>query len=193
MKDITVEVQHTPETISSMYYVQYSATHGLKKAVQVLTAVVCLLLGTNLLGSIRQPVNYLFTAYGCFALLFLNLPAKWRAEKITRGIASSKRGFPCSVFHFDEKGFRVTAKGYGGKGEYHAYQDCHRLLDHRSGLYYFISPQAAFIFPPESLKGIDRAAFKAFLEEKTGLQFTQLQRGLSASLRSLLHTRRNTR
>ena len=25
MKDITVEVQHTPETISSMSYVQYSA------------------------------------------------------------------------------------------------------------------------------------------------------------------------
>lgn len=193
MKDITIEVQHTPETISSMSYVQYSATHGLKKTVQVLTAVVCLLLGTNLLGDIRQPVNYLFTAYGCFALLFLNLPAKWRAEKIVKGIRSSKGGFPCSVFHFEEKGFRVTAKGYGGKGEYHAYPECHRLLEHHSGLYYFISPQAAFIFPPESLKGIDRAAFKALLEEKTGLQFTRLQRGLSASLRSLLHTRRNTR
>ena len=96
MSPIMLEVQHTPQTISSLSYVQYSATHGLKKCVQVITAVVCLLLGTRLVGSIEPPFNYLFSAYGCFAILFLNLPAKWRSEKIIRQIQASKRGFPRS-------------------------------------------------------------------------------------------------
>ena len=193
MSGFTIEVQHTPETISAMSHVQYSATHGLKKAVQVGTATVCLLLGTHLLGDIRAPFHYLFSAYGCFALLFLNLPARWRAEKIVRGIQASGRGFPCSVFQFEEAGFRVTAKGFDGPGDFHAYADCHRLLEHRSGLYYFISPEAAFLFPPQSLQEGRAAELKAFLETRTGLRFTRLQRGLTASLRSLLHTRRNTR
>ena len=193
MSGFTIEVQHTPETISAMSYVQYSATHGRKKAVQVLTAAVCLLLGTHLIGDIRAPFHYLFSAYGCFALLFLNLPAKWRAEKIVKGIQASGRGFPCSIFRFEEEGFRVTAKGFDGPGEFYAYSGCHRLVEHRSGRYYFIGPEAAFLFPPQSLSGGQAAVLKAFLEAHTGLRFTRLQQGLNASLRSLLHTRRNTR
>lgn len=193
MSPITLEVQHTPQTISSLSYVQYSATHGLKKCVQVITAVVCLLLGTRLVGSIEPPFNYLFSAYGCFAILFLNLPAKWRSEKIIRQIQASKRGFPRSVFRFGEDGFHVTTKGVKGKGDFYAYGDCHRLLEHHSGLYYFINREAAFVFPPESLKEVTPDAFKAFLQEHTHLQFTQFQRGWNATLRSILHTRKNTR
>ena len=118
MSPIMLEVQHTPQTISSLSYVQYSATHGLKKCVQVITAVICLLLGTRLVGSIEPPFNYLFSAYGCFAILFLNLPAKWRSEKIIRQIQASKRGFPRSVFRFGEDGFHVKTKGVKGKGDF---------------------------------------------------------------------------
>ena len=57
MSPITLNVQHTPQTISSLSYVQYSATHGLKKSVQVITAVVCLLLGPQLVGSMKAPAN----------------------------------------------------------------------------------------------------------------------------------------
>lgn len=87
----------------------------------------------------------------------------------------------------------MTTKGVKGKGDFYAYGDCHRLLEHRTGLYYFINRQAAFIFPPESLQEVKPDAFKAFLQEHTHLQFTQFQRGWNATLRSILHTRKNTR
>lgn len=193
MTRFTIEVQHSPQTISTLSYVQYAATHGLKRAVQVITAVVCLLIGTRLIGNIQPPFHYLFTAYGCFAILFVNLPAKWRSEQIVKKIEASKRGFPCSIFHFEDDGLRVTAKGFGGSGEAYAYGDCHRLLEYRGGIYYFISRQAAFILPAQSLSAVDSGALKAFLETQTGLRFTRLERGWNASLRSLFHTKKNTR
>lgn len=193
MSAITVEVQHTPQTISSMSYVQYSSAHGTKNLVQIITAAVCLLLGTQLIGHIKPPFHYLFTAYGCFALLFLNLPAKWRTEKIVKGIQAAGHGFPCSIFHFEEEGLRVIAKGFSGPGEFYAYKDCRRLLEHRTGLYYFISPEAAFFFPTECLSGNQYVELKAFLSSHTGLEFTQLALSWNTSLRSLLRIRRNTR
>lgn len=191
MSEFTVEVQHTPQTIGAMSYVQYAVANGLRRAVQVITAAVCLLLGTHLIGNIKPPFHYLFSAYGCFAILFLNLPAKWRSEQIVKRIQASGRGFPCSVFRFGEDGFWVTTKGVGGAGDHYAYGDCYRLVMHRDGLYYFISKEAAFLFPAESLR--QAPDLKAFLESATGLQCTRLERGWSVSLRSLLHTLRNTR
>lgn len=196
MSKYTFEVQHSPETISAMSYVQYVATHRLKRVVQVLTAIACLLLGTRLVWNIEPPVCYLFTAYGCFAILFLNLPAKWRAEQIVKRIQAAKAAFPCSIFHFEEgDAFRVTAKGFDGPGETHAYAGCHRLVQYRGDLYYFINRDGAFLFPARSLSaaGIDIASFKAFLEARTKLRFTRLDRFWNASLRSLLHSFRNTR
>lgn len=196
MNKYTIKVQHSPATISSMSYVQYVATHKLKNAVQVLTAILCLLLGTRLVWDIQPPVCYLFTAYGCFAILFLNLPAKWRSEKIVKGIQASKRPFPCSIFHFDgEKEFYVTAKGFDGPGETYAFEDCHRLVQYKGDLYYFINRDAAFLFPAQSLDaaGVKPADFKTYLESRTKLRFTQLDRGWNTSLRSLLHSFKNTR
>lgn len=193
MSEFTLEVQHTPETIGAMSYAQYAVANGLKKTVQVITAVVCLLLGTRLIGNIEPPFHYLFSAYGCFAILFLNLPAKWRSEQIVKRIQASGRGFPCSVFRFGEKGFSVTTKGVGGAGDSYAYSDCYRLVEHQGGLYYFIGREAAFLFPQESLRNAPVPDFKAFLESATGLQVTRLARGWNASLRSLLHTMKNTR
>lgn len=130
---------------------------------------------------------------GCFSIVFLNLPAKWRSDRIVKHIRASKHGFPCSIFRFEEESFCVATKGFGGPGESYAYSACHRLVEYRGGFYYFINAEAAFFFPPESLKLVSPADFKAFLESHTGLQFTRLDLGWNTSLRSILHTMKNTR
>ncbi len=77
MSDFTVEVQHSPDTILALSKVIYSIQNTKKRAVLVISAIVCLLLGSRLIGNIAEPFNYLFSLYGCFSLVFMNFPARW--------------------------------------------------------------------------------------------------------------------
>ena len=187
------EVQHSRETVMTLSRTQYAATHEMQRIVQVITAVVCLLLGTHLIGNIAEPFNYLFSLYGCLVFAFLNVPAKSRAEKVIAQVESSGGAYPCTIFEFLGDRIHVTAKGDAGPGEDHLYKDCRRLVESKGDLYYFISQEAAFLFPAPCVGTEQLPALKLYLEEKTGLRFTSLNLWYNVSLRSLFKSRKNIR
>lgn len=190
MSDYVIRVQHSVETVTAMVLAQEVATRGLRRTVQVITAAVCLLLGTRFVGDIAKPYNYLFSLYGCFAIVFLNFPAKQRARQVVRSIEASGKAFPCSVFEFTKEGFRVKPEGTSGLGAWHPYSDVMRLFAYRGALYCFISDQAAFIFPASSFGPEQQDVFKRHLSERTGLNWQEPGRWLRANLRSVLRKQR---
>ena len=193
MNDFTFEVQHTSNTITELSNVLYNTKNSKKKVVWVLGSIFCLLLGTNIIGSISEPLNYLFLMLGCFALVFLNAPAKYQAENIIEEFHKKNSPLPCSVFKFQNNRFTVSTKNYESKEDAHLYKDCHRLLMHKDALYYFLSKDAAFMFPISALPSGQIEAFKSYLEKKTGLQFTTMNQWWNVSLRSLFRQKKNTR
>ena len=153
MKPFEIEVPHSAETVSDLARAQYAASHQTARLIQVITAVVCLLIGIRVIGHVAEPFNYFFSLYGCLAIVFINVPAKSTADRTVKQIQASGKAFPCSVFVFGEKGFNVRPKGDSGKGENIAYAQCHRLLRYRHATYFFLNEQAAFIFPDHCIKG----------------------------------------
>lgn len=193
MSDFRIEVQHTPDTILALSKVLYSTQNVKKRVVLVISAVICLLLGSRLIGNIAEPFNYLFSLYGCFSLVFMNFPAKYRGETIINNLQKNNKPFPCSVFQFEKDYFMVGTKNYDSKNEKHFYKECHRLLIYKDALYYFLNRQSAFILPMECLPDGQTEAFKAYLEEKTGLEFTIMNRWWNVTLKSLFKQKKNIR
>ena len=81
MKPFEIEVQHSAETVSDLARAQYAASHQTARLIQVITAVVCLLIGIRVIGHITEPFNYFFSLYGCLAIVFINVPAKSTADR----------------------------------------------------------------------------------------------------------------
>ena len=75
MKPFEIEVQHSAETVSDLTRAQYALSHKTARLIQVVTAVVCLLIGVHAIGSVAEPFNYFFSLYGCLAIVFINVPA----------------------------------------------------------------------------------------------------------------------
>lgn len=193
MNDFKIEVQHTPDTIMSLSKVLYSTQNAKKRAVLVISAVGCMLLGTGLIGNIAEPFNYLFSLYGCFSLVFMNFPAKYKGEMIINHLRKNNMPFPCSVFQFEKDYFVISTKNYDSKNEKYVYKECYRLLAYKDSLYYFLNRESAFILPIRYLPAGQAEVIKEYLEKKTGLQFTTMNCWWNTTLKSLFKQKKNIR
>ena len=178
MKPFEIEVQHSAETVSDLTRAQYALSHKTARLIQVVTAVVCLLIGVHAIGSVAEPFNYFFLLYGCLAIVFINVPASSLAGRVVEQIQKSGKPFPCSVFVFGEKGETI------------AYAKCRHLLRYRHATYFFLNEQAAFIFPDGCIKGQSPAEFQAFLSSRTRKPCQTLYPWLSASLWSIIRQKK---
>ena len=52
MKPFEIEVPHSAETVSDLTRAQYAASHQTARLIQVITAVVCLLIGIRVIGHV---------------------------------------------------------------------------------------------------------------------------------------------
>ena len=182
MNPLKIEVQHSADTVFALTRAQYAVSRRTARLIQVITAIVSLLIGIHFIGNVKEPFSYLFIIYGCFSIVFLNVPSNSMANKVIQKIQASGQSYPCSVFTFYEKGFSVKAKGPSGKIEQYNYRNCYRLLTYRHATFYFLNKQAAFIFPDKCLSGISVSHFHKFLSEKTGKPCQILYPWLLASL-----------
>lgn len=106
MKPFEIEVQHSAETVSDLTRAQYALSHKTARLIQVVTAVVCLLIGVHAIGSVAEPFNYFFSLYGCLAIVFINVPASSLAGRVVEQIQKSGKTF--SLFGFSSSAKRTS-------------------------------------------------------------------------------------
>ena len=193
MNSLRLTVSYDRSLVEALSQVQYNATHWANRIVAIGTGVLCLLVGARFIGSIESPWNLIFALYGCLAICFVSVPAKWRAAKVCQGIESRGKGYPQTEFDFGAEGFTTNTRGNTGKGVFHRYADCHRLVETRDGLYVFISREAAYPLPFSVMDDQTHAALRALLEEKTGLVFAPLPSLLTLSMGTIQQLRRSIR
>lgn len=190
---LQISVPYSRQLISKLSAVQEHISGRKRRLVTIITSIICVLIGIRFIGNISAPYNTFFTLYGCLALAFMSVPAKWRAEKICSMIEKSGRGYPCSVFEFQDGCFLANTKGNTGKPVENSYAKCHKLIETDYAFYYFINPEAAFPIPFADIPEGKKDALKSFLEEKTHLSFIPYCPLWRFSLQRLLFERKNTR
>ena len=190
MKPFEIEVQHSAETVSDLTRAQYALSHKTARLIQVVTAVVCLLIGVHAIGSVAEPFNYSAASTEAQDAANTTPPASPLAARVVEHIPKTAKPLPCSVFASCEKDINVRPKGDGGKGETIAYAKCLHLLRYRHATYFFLNEQAAFIFPDGCIKGQSPAEFQAFLSSRTGKPCQTLYPWLSASLWSIIRQKK---
>lgn len=188
-----LEVQYDRQLVMDLSKVQSKVSGRGRQLGIAIAALFSLLIALGLIGSVQAPFNYLFAAYGCFSIVFMNVPAKWRAEKLIAAIEKSGRGYPCSVFEFGSSMLRVNTRGNTGKPVELPYKSCHRLIETENSFYYFASPQAAYPIPFSSIPAERKDGLRQFLEKATGLHFAPVRPLWSLNLKEFLSERKNIR
>lgn len=186
MEPFHLEIQYDRQLIQVLSGVQYDISQTGRKTVVLLIGIVCLLIGGRMIGQMAEPWNYFFIVYGCFSIVFINVPAKWRSERICAAIEKSGKGYPCSLFDFGDSFFTANTKGNSGKGDTYRYSECYRLVETRDGYFYFVNRDAAFPFPYSQIPEDQRNTLRSFLESKTGLTFIPVFSILSFSIKDIL-------
>lgn len=119
MKPFEIEVQHSAETVSDLTRAQYALSHKTARLIQVVTAVVCLLIGVHAIGSVAEPFNYFFSLYGCLAIVFINVPASSLAGRVVEQIQKSGKTFSLFGFRLRRKRLQRPSQGRQRKGRNH--------------------------------------------------------------------------
>ena len=177
---------HSAETVSDLTRAQYAASHQTARLIQVITAVVCLLIGIRVIGHVAEPFNYFFSLYGCLAIVFINVPAKSTADRTVKQIQASGKAFPCSVFVFGERASTFAPRATAERAKTSPMPNAIGCFVIVMRPIFFLNEQAAFIFPDHCIKGQSPDAFQAFLSLRTGKPCRTLYPWLTASLRSII-------
>ncbi|MFQ9447437.1 MAG: hypothetical protein ACLR4A_08860 [Christensenellales bacterium] len=189
MKPFEIEVQHSAETVSDLTRAQYALSHKTARLIQVVTAVVCLLIGVHAIGSVAEPFNYFFSLYGCLAIVFINVPASSLAGRVVEQIQKAENLFPVR-FSSSAKGLQRPSQGRRRKGRNHRLCQVPPSAALPPRDLFLLNEQAAFIFPDGCIKGQSPAEFQAFLSSRTGKPCQTLYPWLSASLWSIIRQRK---
>ncbi len=179
----TAQMVHSADTFRRLAKVQYNAYCAPTKIGLVLIAAVCLYVGAFYSGFAPK----LLLLVGCWVAVSIQLPARRNAERL---IELAGGEFPSTAYRFSEDGLRIES---GGETRELKYDQIYGLLEDGAYFYLFLNRLSGYMVPKSTLSPAGDAAFRSFLEARTGLG-TESPRGLLATgLRGILLRRRNAR
>lgn len=171
MQDIAITMEHTEETVRRLAKVQYDTFSAVTKIAWYLTCIVCLMLGTGLIGELGNTSKILLTAFGAIAIMNVGASGRARADRVLAAIRQ-KGQFPRTTLTFREGHIDIEERS-DGTGKM-AYSSILRLIKDDEYWYLFISRTAAYMLPMTGLNGrMSPARFEELLQKKTGLTFAR--------------------
>ena len=147
--------------------------------------LVLLILGAR--TGLQTPRGVALICIACFMLPSIRALDKSRAEQTIRQL----NGKTLTVqYTFTEDSFRCVTPDE--KADY-TYDTIARMVEQSDFLYLFPNANQAYMIDVSTLTGGDLDAFKAFLVEKVGLQWTKPMSLLSVNLKQMRFNKANTR
>lgn len=159
----TATMKHDAGTIGRLVEMQRRTFQFGRRATHLFLSAALILYG--LLADKSMITSYLALMVGCVMVTGLNAGVRRQTRRILQEMNGE---FPQSRYTFSEKGFR-----FYDKGEDISYQKLICLVEDREYLYLYISKQSAYMVDRSSISGGSPAALKAFLSEKSGLDWTR--------------------
>lgn len=184
-------MQHSRESILRMAQAAYDAFEGRQKLLRLVLALACILAGLFAPGMPRA-LGLLFVAYGCYASVSLNNPARSRADSVLQVVKQRGGAYPCTLLRFEPDRLCIGAEG-GNETQTVPYKELVRLMEDGEYFYLFVSRGAALMVPKTQISSGRLARFKEQLAQAAGLEILPLLPWWRLSLKQLRLRRRNTR
>jgi len=182
MVHFNVTMQHTEQTIEKLAHMQYDLF-----CKSNLVGRTALGMGAVVFGIVNLQAwwGVLLIAYGSYLVTGKYNASNHTAHKICKQIKESGMDFPASRYVFREKSVEVIPLPENANGVPLVYKEIHRLGEDMENFYMFRDQYGGYVIPKSEL-GEREAAFRAFLEKKTGQTFrTQM-----SPLLRLLHRKK---
>lgn len=194
-------MQHAPETIRRLSFMQYQTFGFAQKIAQA--SLSCLLVIIGIRDWRQLPVLSILCLFaGCWMFSSFRVVPRYRAKKICQSFHGH---YPFTRYEFGKENF--TFYGDSGK-ETVPYARLIRLVEDSAYLYLYISRQSAFMIdlktlrPEENSRGIEKQSksqiqlqniLKEMISEGSGLQWTRPHARAGLSLLSIMRSYRVTR
>ena len=170
-------VTHTERTIQRLYRTQYYAYSKGKILLRMGIGLALILAGV--LAQLPTWLRAMLMLVGTWLAVSGDFPAQLRAD---RALQARKAALPAMHYEFYED--RIFLSGEGSMNL--PYERLRRLAEDRDYLYLFETRDSVCMVERASLRPADDKAFKAFIEEKTGLYWRREGSLLSFGLADLI-------
>lgn len=166
---------HDDDTIRLMFKTEYFTYEKFRLLLRYVIAFA--LVAAGLLGNLPTVPQALCLAIGAWLFVTPDFPSKVRAE----GVIQQRGGQKSTVkMTFDGKHIGI------GNGVQIPYTQIDRLIEDSTYYYIFRDKQTAVMVPKDGITQGDGAAFRAYIEEKTGKAFETNRNFLSMNLKELI-------
>ncbi len=185
----TAEMQHTEESLVKLAHMQYDLFCLRNYIARNLLGITVVLIGAYFFS---QFWGVLLMAYGIYLMTSTYSSADHNAKKTAAAIKNSGLGFPASRYLFEPGQLRIVYHpGREDEEELEPlpYDRILKMGEDREYFYLFATQTGGYMVPKTALPG-QEAAFRSFMEEKTGKPFFHNRSPLQR-LRSWIKAREN--
>lgn len=173
----TARINHSEDTVKTMARAQYESFRPRSYYV-MLCLSLALLAAALFIAGMGQGLKILCLAAGSFTLVSLDAPARQLGAQVVKSL---KGKFPRMEYGFGEASVQLTGDT---NVQSLGYNEIIRLYEDRDYFYLFIENRSAYMLDRSTVKP-EQEGFKAFLQEKTGLNWTSRKSILNTSLKTL--------
>ena len=187
MAKYQVTMRHDEDTLLALSHMQYDLFCTRNRVARTFLSVALIAAGL----SVSDWWSLLAIGYGCYLVTTTYASSNRTARRIAEQLKASGQPFPCSVYSFEKNAMRVTTQPEGEELDPLPYAAVLKLGEDARAFYLFRDQYGGYMIPKREL-GDREAAFKSFVEERTGKLF-QGKFSPLARLRARLHERRTGR
>jgi hypothetical protein len=183
MVKFRASVVYTPEKIQELEKVIASTFYQTPTIIRYLICVVLIAYGL----SKRTPGGFVLMAFAALIIGTGNMTGKYRANKTIEALNGKDLKMD---YQFYDINFQTDSLG---QKAVHQYQDMMRLVEDTDCFYIFENASTSFRIDKGTISPGSEEAFKTFVAEKVGLEWTARVKLISTNLRTIRFNKKNTR
>lgn len=179
------KTHNNEQAMTAFCKVQFSAFQTKKQLIIILISLAMIIVGVS--DIVGLAASAFLVPVGCFALMYLSYIPKSDAEKLIKAYDGK---FPTSIYSFTDKGFDIVS----GKDKNHlGYESIIRLIEDDNYLFFFASPQVAYLVDKSSIQPNSLKHFKDYTQKRVGVEWTVTRPWYSINMSVLMKGRKNTK
>ena len=176
------KIEHTEDTITSLYRVQYHAFSKLQMLAWMAVGFAMIMVAA--FATIPLWAKTILLLIGALVITGVDFPAMVRADSV---VESRRGNLPKMEYEFHKDALKVSGEGSMNI----AYKNIVRLAEEKNYLYLFMGRDSICMIEKESIRPKDVDEFKEFVAQKTGLTWQSEKSLLAFNLADVILAVRN--
>lgn len=176
------KIEHTEDTITSLYRVQYHAFSKLQMLIWMAVGFAMIMVAA--FAAIPLWAKTVLLLIGALVVTGVDFPAMVRADSV---VEARRGNLPKMEYEFHKDAVKVSGEGSMSI----AYKKIVRMAEEKNYLYLFMGRDSICMIEKASIKPNDLDEFKEFMAQKTGLTWQSEKSLLAFNLADVILAVRN--